>query len=90
MNDISCLTRTPVFETPELSKEDRIELAGYLGKVRNQVHKDAIVRTFRKHRMMGIIASNILSNSLVERLFYQSIPMRRIVDRFRYKLAQNT
>ena len=89
LNDISCLTKTPVFETPELSKDDRTELATYLSKVRKQVHKDAIVRTFHKNRMMGIIASNILSNSLVERLFYQSILMRRLVNRFRYKLAQN-
>lgn len=90
LNDISCLTKTPVFETPELSKDDRTELATYLSKVRKQVHKDAIVRTFHRNRTMGIVASNILSNSLVERLFYRSILMRRIVDHFRYKLAQNT
>jgi radical SAM superfamily enzyme YgiQ (UPF0313 family) len=88
LNDISCLTKTPVFETPELSGEDRKILSRYLSKVRRQVHKDAIVRTFGKRKIVGIIMSNVLSNSLVEKLFYQSILMRRIIDAFRYRLSQ--
>ena len=87
LNDVSCLTKVPVFETPELSRKERINLYKYLDKVRKQVHRDAVQRIFRQHRVVGALASYILANSVVERLFYQSTFFRGIMEGFRYKLA---
>ena len=87
LNDVSCLTNVPVFETPELPRKERIELLSYLSKVRRQVHRDAVRRMFRKHNVVGILVSYILADSFVERLFYRSIFWRRIIAGFRYKLA---
>ena len=87
LNDISCLDNVPVFETPELPRQERVKVLRYLNKVRKQVHREAVLRTFRKRNLIWQLASYILANSLVERLFYQSILFRRIVERFRYKLA---
>ena len=87
LNDVSCLDNVPVFETPELPLRERTELLKYLGKVRQQVHKDAIARSFRRNRLIGVLMTYVLGNRLVERLFYQSIFVRRTIEGFRYKLA---
>ncbi len=87
LNDVSCLTSVPVFETPELPGKERIEVLNYLGKVRQQVHRDAVSRTFRKRKVIGVLAGYVLANRFVERLFYQSIFWRRIIEGFRYRLA---
>jgi radical SAM superfamily enzyme YgiQ (UPF0313 family) len=87
LNDASCLTGGPVFDTPELSRQERINLYGYLGRVRKRIHRDAVRRTMRKGNVIGVLAGYILANSLVERLFYRSIFFRRIIEGFRYRLA---
>ncbi len=87
LNDVSCLTNVPVFETPELPRQERIQVLNYLGKVRKQVHRDAVSRTFRKRNVIGVLASYVLANSFAERLFYQSIFCRKIIESFRYRLA---
>lgn len=87
LNDVSVLTNVPVFETPELPGKERIEVLNYLGKVRRQVHRDAISRTFRRRNPIGVLASYMLANSFVERLFYQSTFWRKIIEGFRYRLA---
>jgi radical SAM superfamily enzyme YgiQ (UPF0313 family) len=87
LNDVSCLTNVPVFETPELPRNERLKLYKYLNKVRNQVHRDAIRRILRKYKFVGKLASPILANSIVEELFYQSRFWRKIIEYFRYKLA---
>jgi radical SAM superfamily enzyme YgiQ (UPF0313 family) len=89
LNDVSCLTNVPVFETPELPKAARIELYTYLGKVRKQVHRAAIMRTIGKNKLFSALMSQILANSVVERLFYRSIFIRKIIEGFRYRLALN-
>lgn len=87
LNDVSCLTRVPVFETPELPRQERIKLYDYLDKVRNEVHQKAVRRTFRKYRLLGRLIGAVAASRLVERLFYQSRFWRRIAEYFRYKLA---
>jgi radical SAM superfamily enzyme YgiQ (UPF0313 family) len=87
LNYASFWANVPVFETPELSREERLKLFRYLYKVRKQVHRDAIRRTMKKGNVIGVLAGYILANGLVERLFYQSIFFRRIIEGFRYRLA---
>jgi hypothetical protein len=86
LNDISCLTDVPVFETPELPGKEKLGLYKYLSGARKQVHRGAMRRVFRS-RIVGIPASYILANSLVERVFYQNTFFRGIVEGFRYRLA---
>jgi radical SAM superfamily enzyme YgiQ (UPF0313 family) len=87
LNDISCLTKVPVFETPELPKPERIRLYRYLAKVRNQVHRDAVRRILQKYGVIGVFVSRILANDFMERLFYQNRLFRRTAERLRYRLA---
>jgi anaerobic magnesium-protoporphyrin IX monomethyl ester cyclase len=87
LNDVSCLENVPVFETPELPRAERIRLFKYLYKVRTEVHRRAIRRILRNYKLAGKLASPILANSVVEKLFYQSRFWRKIIEYFRYKLA---
>jgi len=88
LNDVSCLTSVPVFETPELPREERLKLFRYLNGVRQQVHRDAVRRIFRNHTTLARLVAPILANSFMERLFYQSRAWRRLIEYFRRRLAQ--
>lgn len=87
LNNCSSLTKTPVFQTPELSKEDRIELFRYLEGVRKQVHREAVQRIFKKNKIIGIPASYLLVNDFLEKLFYSNTALRKMVEGVRYAHA---
>jgi radical SAM superfamily enzyme YgiQ (UPF0313 family) len=87
LNDVSCLTNVPVFYTPELAREERLQLYRYLSKVRNEIHRNAVRRILQKNRLIGKLASPILANAFVERIFYQSRFWRGIIESFRRRLA---
>ncbi len=88
LNYVSALGNVPVFETPELPEAERIRLYKYLSKVRTEVHREAVRRILRRHKLIGKLAGPVLASSIVEGLFYQSRFCRRIIESFRYKLAQ--
>jgi anaerobic magnesium-protoporphyrin IX monomethyl ester cyclase len=87
LNNVSCLTHEPIFETPELPKNKRIKLYRYLNQVRKEVHQDAFLRAFGKHKLIGCIVSPILTNTLFEKAFYQNRFWRKIIESLRYKMA---
>jgi radical SAM superfamily enzyme YgiQ (UPF0313 family) len=87
LNDASVLSNDPVFETPELPRSERIKLFRYLGKVRQQVHRNAIRRSFGENKVLGFLASYLVVNSFFERLFYQSRYMRNVIEALRYRTA---
>jgi len=58
----------PIFDTPELSKDDRLRLFKYLEGVRKQVHKKAVQRIFKDKPLLGSIAKYIVSTDLFFRL----------------------
>jgi anaerobic magnesium-protoporphyrin IX monomethyl ester cyclase len=87
LNDASGFSNDPVFETPELPRNERIELFRYLNKVRQQIHRNAIRRTFGRNKVLGFLASYLVVNSFFERLFYQSRYMRNVIETLRYRTA---
>lgn len=83
LNDVSCMEKTPVFETPELPVAMRVQLYDYLEGVRKRIHRDAARRlcpTPVADRLLGWVASRNTFRSH----FYQSFFVRRVVDRWRY------
>lgn len=87
LNNVSCLTNVPVFETPELPGALRKETLKRLWKVRKGIHKQAFLRMFKRYRFFGVLLSHFLSIGIVEKLFYQNIFFRNLVERFRYRIA---
>lgn len=87
LNNASFWEKRAIFETPELPERERNRLTGYLHRVRDQVHRQAIARMFGRHALMGRLAGRLLSNRWLERHYYQSAFWRGMVERFRYRLA---
>lgn len=87
LNNVTCNEINPVFDTPELSAEDRIKLFKYLKGVRKQVHRNAVQRMLKRIPLIGYVAKYIVSTDLFLKLFYQSFAIRRFVDSIRYKNA---
>ena len=87
LNDVSCLVNEPVFETPELPAAKRRELHRYLAGVNKKVHRDALRRKIKGPRVVQLLASYVLNDWLIERLFHQSVFFHRLIDGFRYRLA---
>ncbi len=87
LNDVTFNEIRPVFDTPELSKEDRLKLFKYLEGVRKEVHRKAVQRMFKNFPLIGKLAKVVVSTDLFLKLFYQSFAIRRFVDARRYRRA---
>lgn len=87
LNNASFWEKVPIFETPELPKAERVRLTKYLHEVRKEIHRDAIRRIFHRYRFIGKLASLLLADSFLERLYYKSRFWRKIVEGFRYRLS---
>jgi anaerobic magnesium-protoporphyrin IX monomethyl ester cyclase len=87
LNEVTFNEIRPIFDTPELSKEDRLRLFKYLEGVRKEVHRRAVQRMFKNVPLVGKLAKGIVSTDLFLKLFYQSFAIRRFIDARRYKRA---
>ncbi len=87
LNDVTCLENTPVFETRELPKEERLKLYSYLKGVQKEVHRETVQRMMKHRGVLGSLASRVIASDAVEKLFYQSTYVRKAVDRVRYRRA---
>ena len=95
LNYASFWLNDPVFETPELPKDERIKLFKYLAKVRKQVHREAMLRILRNSKnkavsllarndIMGMLLASFLVNHWIEKFFYQNVLARNLINKFRY------
>jgi anaerobic magnesium-protoporphyrin IX monomethyl ester cyclase len=95
LNYVSFWANDPVFETPELPKQDRLELFQYLARIRKKVHREAMLRILRnsekrlitrlsRNSIIGNLLASLLVNPFIEKLFYQKVLIRKIINRFRY------
>ena len=87
LNNVTFNEINPIFDTPELSAEERIKLFKYLEGVRKQVHKNAVKRMLKGIPLIGYVARYIISTDLFLKLFYQSFALRKFVDSIRYRSA---
>jgi len=87
LNNASFWEKVPIFETPELPEAERVRLTKYLHTVRKEIHRDAIRQVFHRYRLLGKLASYLLADSFLERLYYKSRFWRKIVEDFRYRLS---
>jgi anaerobic magnesium-protoporphyrin IX monomethyl ester cyclase len=87
LNDVSFWENVPVFETPELPKDERVRLFKYLSKVRTDIHRKAVRRILRKYKVVGQLASPLIANRVVEGFFYQNRLWRKIIEYVRYKMS---
>jgi radical SAM superfamily enzyme YgiQ (UPF0313 family) len=93
LNYASFWANEPVFETPELPKNERLKLYKYLSKVRKNVHREAMLRILRKNRVarvfarnraIGLLLASFLVSRTIENFFYRNVFVRKVINRFRY------
>jgi anaerobic magnesium-protoporphyrin IX monomethyl ester cyclase len=89
LNNASFWEKVPIFETPELPAAERIRLTKYLHGVRKEIHRQAIRQILYKYKFIGNLASLILANGFLERLYYENIFIRKILEGMRYRLSAN-
>lgn len=87
LNDITSWENTPIFDTPELSADDRIQLFKYLKRVRTRVRKKYTRRILRKIPLLKHFAEILIGTDLFLKLFFKSFALRKFIDGFRYKMA---
>ncbi len=87
LNDISCLHYRPIFDTPELSQDDRIKIFKRLRVVKRQVTREAIKRKLRRFPLMRSTAAWILSSEFAQKRFFKTIIVRKAIEHFRYDFS---
>ncbi len=87
LNDAAFMDDEPVFETPELPKEEKVKLKKYLDGVRGRIHRRSIRRIF-PNPFIGFCASVLVSSRYIEQLYYTNSSVRGVVEHFRYKKSE--
>ena len=79
----------PVFETPELSKDDRIRILKRCREVEKKVTRDAVKRIYKKYYFIATLIAFIFATNFMQRLFFENMMFRRIVEYLRHKRMLN-
>lgn len=87
LNEVSDLSSTPVFATPELSLETRIRLLRKSRRVQKEITAKAIQRMYNHIPLIGRFMGNILSNGFFQKMFFTNFMFRKLIDYIRYKKA---
>jgi len=80
---------TPVFETPELSKEDRIRILKRCREIEKKVTREAVKRIYKKYYFIATLIAFIFATNFMQRLFFENMMFRRIVEYIRHKRMLN-
>ncbi len=85
LNSTSDLIYEPLFETQELSREQRIEVLYELKKVSKQITKNAVLRLFENYRGVNLVLANLFTTDLMQRWIFQNVFFRKIVEIVRFQ-----
>jgi len=75
----------PVFETPELSREDRIRILRKCRRIEKQVTRNGVRNMINNKKIIGFVAGYFFSTQLVEKMFFKSRLFRQFMENIRYK-----
>ena len=75
----------PVFETPELSKEERLELLKKCHRVEKEVMKNTAIRMYKHLPLARLLIKYLFNVILFEKLFFKNLLLRNIFEKIRYK-----
>jgi len=87
LNHVTENENVPVFETPEISKLDRIRLLKRMRKIEKRVTRRAVQRMYHKYRYINILMGFLFASDFIERMFFKKIWFRRFIENLRYKRA---
>jgi radical SAM superfamily enzyme YgiQ (UPF0313 family) len=79
----------PVFETPELPKEEREKMLKRCHEIENEVMKKAAYRMFKHYPYIGFFVKYFFNETLFEKLFFKNLFFRNLFEWIRYKKIMN-
>jgi radical SAM superfamily enzyme YgiQ (UPF0313 family) len=74
----------PVFETPELPREERIKILRRCHQVEKEVMKNTAYRMYGHYPLVGHLIKYFFNVHLFETLFFRNLILRKIFERMRY------
>ncbi len=85
LNDVTENENIPVFETPQLSREERIKILKRIRKIEKKITCKGIKQIYKKYYVIRTILAYLFATDFVERQFFKNMIFRRIVEYLRYK-----
>ncbi|OHB59805.1 MAG: hypothetical protein A2173_00925 [Planctomycetes bacterium RBG_13_44_8b] len=85
LNSVSDEEPIPVFETPELPKEERIKILKRCRKVEKEVTKNTAIRMYGNNPVTRFLITYFFSVTLFEKLFFNNLFFRKVFEFIRYK-----
>lgn len=76
----------PVFETPELPREERSQMLKQCHAVEREVMKNTASRMFSRYPFAGLLIKYFFNVRLFERLFFKNLALRKFFELIRYKV----
>ena len=86
LNKVSEEKSTPVFETPELPKEERIKMLKRCHEVEKEVMRNTAYRLYQHYPLVGFFIKHFFNVTLFERLFFKNLLLRNLFESIRYKM----
>lgn len=75
----------PVFETPNLSIEERKLLFKRCRKLEKEVFKKSLSRMFSQHTLIAFLLQHVFVYDIFEKLFFENLWFRNIAEAVRYR-----
>lgn len=85
LNSVTEVDDTPVFETPELPWAVRKEILARSRRIERQVKRRAVERMFHRLPVVREVAGWFFASSVGQKLFFQNVPVRVVIDRIWYQ-----
>lgn len=86
LNEVAEEKGVPVFETPELPKEERIKMLKRCHEVEKEVMRDTAYRMYKHYPLAGFFIKRFFNVTLFERLFFKNLLLRNFLEAMRYRL----
>jgi anaerobic magnesium-protoporphyrin IX monomethyl ester cyclase len=75
----------PVFETPELPREERIKILKKCHKVEKEVMKNTAYRMYGHYPILGYLIKYFFNVNFFETLFFKNLILRKLFEGIRYR-----
>ncbi|MFX0195370.1 MAG: B12-binding domain-containing radical SAM protein [Candidatus Hodarchaeota archaeon] len=75
----------PVFETPELPRQERIQILKECRKVEKEVTRKAVARTFSRFYPINWLLGYLFATDFFQRQYFYSVLFRKFVEAVRYR-----
>lgn len=85
LNHVTENENIPVFTTPELNFDDRVQILRRIRKVEKAVTRNAVKRMYSKYYFAGTLLAMIFATDWAQRMFFMNMRFRRFVESIRHR-----